>query len=80
MMTLRSLLLYTACALCLLTSEAACVSGWTEIEGGCFKYFQGGATAANAKDQCMAAGAHLATIETATQNTAAFEVSRYLVK
>ncbi|KAK3279584.1 hypothetical protein CYMTET_12537, partial [Cymbomonas tetramitiformis] len=50
-----------------------CDAAWTLSDGSCFRYYSSGATFANAETNCANArfGAHLATITSATQNTAA---------
>ena len=49
-----------------------CDSGWTVIDGDCFKYFPSPQDASTAEANCVSHGAHLAKIETSAQNSGAF--------
>ena len=70
---------YTSCCVPEYTQWVAwgeCVAGWTWIEDGCFRYFDDSKRyGENAEDACQARGARLASIHSAAQNDAVWNLN-----
>ncbi|KAK3258920.1 hypothetical protein CYMTET_32060 [Cymbomonas tetramitiformis] len=63
-------------SLALAPTASGCDSGWAHSEGRCFKYFAATLSFLEAEAACLTAHAmaHLATIESAAQNAAAYDL------